>query len=289
VMKSLERDPDRRYQTAEEMGEDLRRFLVEDGICTTSTTIRRFVEDRFGERQDARKKMERTASTIRSPGRIESLPGGKIPTAILSSHQPSSEPIDDPHMARRIVEIARPVGIATADFDAQPATEITALPKARARARPATLTAAKKKPSPFIGVLGTILGAVVVVALVAAIWPEVDSEEQDEETVEVWEESSDSLLSGSVSVSDMGGDGGKKGTVAFYFRVIPASAKIEVNGEKRESDLVVPESRSRYTIRFSQDGFRPQVVTVTAEASRLIEASLEQLPKVKKRSRRRRR
>ncbi len=293
VMKSLERDPERRYQTAEDMGEALRRFLVASGICTTSTTIRGFVEDRFGERQRERRTMERSASSVRAAGEVSSMPLVRVPSDLLSSVQPPAEPIDDPAIARRIREVnAVPTVILSNEFETQPATEVTQLPRPKSVApqRPRTLSRSAWR---IWSALAGVLLAVILLAAGATIWPDSPTSSSGDpgDEVDVQEEAEDdaSLQSGSVSITDMAGDGGKKGTVAIYFRVIPPSAKITVNGEPTESDLVVPRSRSRYTIQFSEQGYQPQVVTVSAEGSRLIEASLKAIPKVKRRGRRRKR
>jgi serine/threonine protein kinase len=287
VMKSLERDLDRRFQTAQEMGDALSQFLVQSGICVTSSVIKKFVDERFGERHQHRRSMERSASVVGKE--VTSLPAVDNPDDTLESHAPGTEPIDDPIFARKIIEIVRPATVPSEDFETQRPTEVTELPKAKPR--PSTVQVVRSNPkNPMIVGLGASLGFLLVIAVSAAIWPEPkDGDAHEEETAEIVEESEDPLATGSISVTDMAGDGGKAGTVAFYFRVIPAAAKIQVNGQPQESDLVVPQSRTRYTVRFEHSGYRPLVVSVSAEASRLIEANLEELPKVKKRGKSKRR
>lgn len=307
VMRSLERDPEKRFQTAQEMGDALRRSLVSSGICTTSTTIQRFLGEAFGERRGQRRAMERNASSVQVTGRIESLPVVPVPSDLLRPVKTMVEPIDDPKMVRLVTEInAVPTGAVSVspvpgDFGEQPETEVSEVPKvrppSRKTSRPLRATSAmREKPrrTPMLALLALPL----LLAAGLAFWLLSSSDEptavKEEELTELEsgepvEDGEESLVAGSVSITDMAGDGGKKGTVAFYFRVIPTSAKVHVNGEPLESDLVVPKSRTRYTIRFSNPGHHPQVVTVSAEASRLIEAKLKPASKNRKRKRIRRR
>jgi serine/threonine-protein kinase len=292
VMKCLERDRERRFATAQLLGDELRRFLVFSGICTTSTNIQRFARETFGDRFQHRQAMERSASSVEAPKRVARLPPLASSAARMTPVTPAEEPVELPDVGRLVTEIAV-ARVAPDEFEVAPPTEVTDAPKVRRPSskseRPRSVVSPKPKPLsrwPVVAGAGTL----ALLVAVAVAWPDPE-EEEDLGGVPAIGVDPDPAGSGSVSISDMAGDGGKPGTVAFYFRVIPPSAQIDVNGQRTESDLVVPRSKIRYTIRFSHAGHAPQVVSLTAEASRLVEANLEPLPtpeQPKQRKRRRR-
>lgn len=73
VLKALERDPERRYQTARALGDDLREVLAASGGRVAAAPVERLMKSVFAQRFEARSALERLALTGASRERIEAF------------------------------------------------------------------------------------------------------------------------------------------------------------------------------------------------------------------------
>lgn len=109
-LKALARDPDERYQSAEEMMHDLRRVALREDLLGSSNDVARWVTRTFGPELQARRlaaldasRRARTAETSRQLPEVERLSDPPPPPEQVSDAPPSSDPPSSDEYSRTIV------------------------------------------------------------------------------------------------------------------------------------------------------------------------------------------
>lgn len=149
VLKALERDPDARYQTTEEMGRALQGWLASERAMISDSTIGELVKKALGERIEARgRAVEETLAELDRPAPTRSMPPEAAET--LSGSAANTQPqAEVQHSSRRglwlaLAALAASSGVALVFLKPAPkvvstpplTTPITAAPTPEATPKP---------------------------------------------------------------------------------------------------------------------------------------------------------
>lgn len=178
VLKALERDPERRYQSARALGDDLRDVLDARGVRMAAAPVERLMKSVFAERFEHRSALERLALTGAPREEIEAFLAdreslglaGRPPVPVAP---PAGPPVEEDTL--EVPEIERPDEAATV------LREALRRPSARAdtvdgRARTTdvrTLVEPEPAPKPSRSRRPLVVGAVVLAlaGALALLWP----------------------------------------------------------------------------------------------------------------------
>lgn len=280
VLRCLERDPDKRYSTARELSEDLVGYLIEAGVPPATGNIERFMQETFRERHGQRLEMEQEARVHDHTGRLKSVLRAPPPTELrIAVVEPEDRTEEAPKSkAEKIAEKVsskaekppvKAAGATTSEAIGRALNQPVAVPRDAtidpseaptgiAAVRPRTEPSFRKIPLDRPGSLSRDfklaaillgLGAVTAILLILILGRHTPAPEPP------------------------------VAMVRLSFQVEPAHAQLTIDGNVQEGDLVVPLSPQEYHVEVAAEGYVPQTLVVSAEASREIEVNLEPSPK----------
>lgn len=152
VLRALDRDPDQRYQTAQEIEEDLRRFLKSERVVVPQSGIAGLLKRVVGERIEQRRKAVRSA--------LKALSTGGAMGAELLSPDPAFTPTGKDRITVSGVSVVTGTGLtglSGVGSVAGAAARLAGAPSSSRAARPAARLSGASILGYAIGVLGLLI------------------------------------------------------------------------------------------------------------------------------------